>query len=121
KMVFEYLMAYYLLSNEIGNFVNKLSYLRDLGYRQIPRTYQEALLVYVTGKNIKKVNLGGYSISKNIAERYRDYAGIVMKYKNDLQSAREELYREHGNTYWYYLHFISPVTTKRELEFKVKE
>ncbi len=121
RMVFEYLMAYYLLSNEIGNVVNKFSYLKDLGYKEIPRTYQEALLVFISKTKIKRINLGGYSINKNITERYKDYAGIVYKHDNDLQSAREELYREHGDTYWYYLHFVSPVTTQRELEIKTKE
>ncbi len=121
KMAFEYLMAYYLLSNEIGNMVKNLSYLEKLGYKQIPRTYEEALMVYLSGVGIKRVNIGSYNISESTIERYRDYARIVHDHNNDSQDARDELYKVHGNTYWYYLHFTSPVTAKRELKFKVRE
>jgi hypothetical protein len=121
KMVFEYLMAYYLLSNDIGNVVKNLGYLKVLGYKKIPRIYEEALLVYLSKIDIKRVNLGGYAISKNTIERYRDYALIVHRNNNDIQASQGELFNSHGNTYWYYLHFTSPVTSKKELKFKAIE
>jgi hypothetical protein len=121
KMVFEYLMAYYLLSNDIGNVVKNLRYLKVLGYRKIPRIYEEALLVYFSKMGIKRINLGGYAISENTIERYKDYALIVHRNNNDIQAAHDELLNVHGNTYWFYLHFTSPVTAKRELKFKAIE
>jgi hypothetical protein len=121
KMAFEYLMAYYLLSNEIGNMVMNLRYLGKFGYKQIPRTYEEALMVYLSKIGIKRVNLGGYNISESTIERYRDYVRIVHNYNNNVQAAHDELHKVHGNTYWYYLHFTSPVTAGRELKFKAIE
>jgi hypothetical protein len=121
RMAFEYLMAYYLLSNEIGNAVGHLSYLKGLGYKEIPRTYEEALMVYLTSKKSTMANLEGYTISKTTIERYRDYARIILRYKNNLRAAQFELDKIYGDTYWYYLQFDSPVTNRRKLEFKVKE
>jgi len=121
RMAFEYLMAYHLLSNEIEDPFKNLRYLKGLGYKKIPRIYEEALMVYLTKKNIKRINLNGYTISNNTMERYRDYGRIVFKYNNDMRDAQEELYSNHGNTYWYYLHYDSPVTNKRKLKFQVKE
>jgi len=121
KMAFEYLMAYYIFSHEIVNVVKNINYLEVLGYRKIPRIYEEALLVYLTKTGTKKINLGGYKISESTIKRYIDYSRIVHKYNNDIQAAQKELFHSHGNTYWYYLHFISPVTTKRKLEFKVRK
>jgi hypothetical protein len=121
KMAFEYLMAYYLLTNDIGNAVRNLGYLKVLGYKKIPRIYEEALMVYFSKLGIRRVNLGVYKISENTIERYKDYALIVHRNNNDIQAAHDELLNMHRNTYWYYLHFTSPVTTKRELKFKALE
>jgi hypothetical protein len=121
RMAFEYLMAYYLLSNEVGNVVSNFQYLEGLDYIKIPRTYEEAFMVYLTRKNKNRIDLGGYTISKNTIESYRDYARIFFNHKNDLRAAQGDLYKMHGNTYWYYLNFDSPVTKGKKLQFKVKE
>jgi hypothetical protein len=121
RMAFEYLMAYYLLSNEVTNVVSNFRYLEGLGYKKIPRTYEEAFMVYITRKNIKRIDLGEYKISNNTIEKYKDYARIFINHKNNLRAAQGDLYKMHGNTYWYYLNFDSPVTKGRKLQFKVKE
>jgi hypothetical protein len=121
RMAFEYLMAYYLLSNEVTNAVSNFRYLEGLGYEKIPRTYEEAFMVYLTRKDTNRIDLGGYTISENTIENYRNYARIFSSHKNDLRAAQGELHNRLGNTYWYYLHFNSPVTKGKKLQFKVKE
>ncbi len=45
RMAFEYLMAYYLLECRPDEVAQNISRLDDFGYREIPRHYEEALLI----------------------------------------------------------------------------
>jgi hypothetical protein len=44
-----------------------------------------------------------------------------MKYRKDMQAARAELYNGFGNSYWYYIHYVSPLTTQRKIHEKAPE
>ncbi len=118
RMAFEYLMAYYLLSNDVIQFADNIKYMNVLGYKEIPVLFEEALVVYLRRKDAKRINLPGYSFRLATKQRYEDYARILISHNNDMVSAQRELYNYFGNSYWYYLHYTSPVTQKRELKFK---
>jgi len=55
RMAFEYQMAYYLLTGQLENVVLNIKYLNDFGYPNIPRHYEEAILLYgmTTGKDVQ--------------------------------------------------------------------
>ncbi|MGD2035403.1 MAG: DUF6057 family protein [Bacteroidales bacterium] len=121
KMAFEYLMAYYLLSNDLMKFADYVKYLPVLGYEKIPEVYEEALVIYLTRKNVKPLGLKGYTLSRQTVSRFEDYARILLAYNKDRNSARRDLFKNHGSSYWYYLHYISPVTTNKKLKLTTKK
>lgn len=109
KMAFEYLMAFHLLSGNLGQFVEEIVRLKDLGYTEIPEHYQEALLLYIalSGKR-EFLSLKGYKINSKIVERFKNFQEILRKFHNDKSLARNELYRYHRNTYWFYSLYYKP-------------
>ncbi len=116
-MAFEYLMMYYLLSNKLIKFVDNLNYLKILNYQDIPKVYEEALIIYLTRKDVKKISLPGYNLSVNTLHGFEDYARILIRYNKNKELARSDLHKYYGNSYWFYLHYISPVTNKKELKY----
>jgi hypothetical protein len=110
KMAFEYLMAYYLLNCRLDKFVENLPRLDDLGYKYIPRHYQEAVLVYksITQKNI---DLGGREINPEIVNQFNQISEIVNNPDNSnletLKRKLSPLSPKLGATYFFYYLFGS--------------
>ena len=61
RMAFEYLMAWYLLHRQLGGVVKWVERLGDFDYSEVPRLYQEALLIYAYGTG-KPLQLPGFSL-----------------------------------------------------------
>jgi hypothetical protein len=104
KMAFEYLMAYYMLTGELEEFVKNLPRLDDFGYRHLPRHYQEAILVY-TGITREPVDLGSRTISNEIKERYKKFEGVCEAYRHDKVTAGRTLAVDFGRSYFFYYTF----------------
>jgi len=117
KMAFEYLIANSLLRHDIGNVIRNLHYLSELNYPEIPKHIEEAILLYIIFQKGEDIQLKPYQISNMTTERFRRYNNILYnKHKNNLRAARYDLSKYFGNTFWYYLHYVSPITTKREIK-----
>ncbi|KAA6327044.1 hypothetical protein EZS27_023928, partial [termite gut metagenome] len=116
KKAFEYLMAYYLLQQNIEAIKKCIDlYYKDSFYPAMPVLYEEALLVY---KNINPANadfLKKYPVSEATLKRFSEYTRV---YKNAKRSNRdwEQLRKRFGNTYWFYVHFTEPVFGHNEDE-----
>lgn len=109
RMAFEYLMAYYLLSDNLGQFANEMARLKDLGYTEIPRHYQEALVLYIAlSGNRSLPSLEGYKISAKTIARFKNFQDILKKFRGNKGLAYNELYKNHGNTYWFYSIYYKP-------------
>jgi hypothetical protein len=123
KMAFEFLMAYLMLSDKIEklDLADEIFYLKQLEYKEIPETYQEALMIYLARKGLNNYDLGGYEISQIIVNGYTDYTVILGIYNMNLQAAEKELYTKYGLSYWYYLNYISPMINDREFQKKMFE
>lgn len=102
-MAYEYLMASYMLNGELYAFVKEVNRLRDLGYKTIPRHYQEALVLYFTST---KRDLP--PIYKNEVDKFKKYQSILNKYNKNQKLAYNELHQYFGNTYWFYLMYFKP-------------
>jgi hypothetical protein len=117
KMAFEYFIANSLLRHDIGNVIENLHYLSELNYKKIPRHIEEAILLYVLFQKGKSIQLKPYRISNITAQRFNRYNHILYnKHKNDIKDAQKDLALYFKNTFWYYLHYISPITTKKEIK-----
>jgi hypothetical protein len=115
KMAFEYFIMYSLLTHNLIEIVENLSFIENLDYKKLPVYIEESLVLFMTLNESYQPELGRYHISEMTKRRFSDYMKILMKYHNDRKAARLELYDKYGNTYWYYIHYISPITTKRKI------
>jgi hypothetical protein len=105
KMAFEYLMADHLLNRRLEMFIGQLHRLDDFGYPDIPRHYEEAILIY-TMLTKKTVDLGNRKIKPETIRRSRDFYRICAIYKNNTQAAVKELEKMgFSDTYFYYYSF----------------
>jgi hypothetical protein len=102
KMAFEYLMANYLLTKRLDKFVENLPRLDDFGYKEIPRHYQEAILLYI-GTTRKKVDLGNRKISAETLRQYKEMNEIRRRYGRD--NIWRRLAQKFNRTYFYYFTF----------------
>jgi len=105
RMAFEYLMACYLLTGRVDKIAENVPRLRDLGYREIPSLYEEAILIHCEAE-LRKVNLAGFSMSRESVEKYEKFLQIasVMQSQN-RQIAFNRLVREFGASYFFYYSF----------------
>ena len=106
RMAFENKMMFYLLNLQLEKSVRELDHLEDFGYPNIPRHYQEAILIYesISGRTI---DLHGRQISPQTRRAYSEFfARLAEMY--DLgysQGAAEALGERFGDTYFVYYFF----------------
>jgi hypothetical protein len=118
KMAFEYLMAYYLLNNDLGSFVKHKNYADNFNYISGPKSYEEALILYAYEMQKRGKVMEDLRLSKKTLSNFADYLSILKKYGGDRVKAKSELEKKYSNTYWFYVHYISPVTTKKKIIVK---
>lgn len=106
RMAFEYLMSDLLLSNQLIRFAENLKRIRHFSYPVFPRIYEEALYTYRLGVDEETFNRLDFNISPATEERFKTYYALYQK------KDRQALKKQFGNTYWYYLNFISPYGNK---------
>jgi Family of unknown function (DUF6057) len=121
KMAFEYFMMYSLLKQDLSELVLNLKYMGQLRYNKIPVHIEEGIILFMTLNKTYPVELGKYKISNLTRKRFAGYSSIMMKYRKDMKAARADLYNGFGNSYWYYIHYVSPITTQRKTYEKVPE
>lgn len=100
RMAYEYLLAYTLLTKDLGHFVQYFPLGKNLGYKEIPAHYQEALIFFWTNTN-SKLNQIPWPISTAVKNNLSKYAEIY----SSKQNIEAQLYNGFSQTYWYYFHF----------------
>jgi hypothetical protein len=111
-MTFEYLMAWYMLNRQLDSFVENLDRLDDFDYPEIPRLYEEAILVYhlTTRKN---VDLKGRQVSDNTYQRARRFTDIVRGFNRDnKKGAMFAAAKDFSDSYFFYYNFGSTAVAK---------
>ncbi|UCF42569.1 MAG: hypothetical protein JSV99_08190 [Planctomycetota bacterium] len=104
KMAFEYLMAVHLLTKRLDVFVRDLDRLDDFGYSQIPRHYEEVILLY-SALTKKKIDLHGRTISQESHQSFANFFRILDSYGEDKRAAFNELVKDYGDSFFlYYLY-----------------
>jgi hypothetical protein len=111
RMAFEYLMALHLLKKHLSMFIRNIDRLKDFGYPELPRHYEEAALVYAAGTG-KRVYLRDYKTSPLLRKRIEDFSRIFHSYGADKQAAYDELVSKYRDTYFFY-YMYAPSGAKR--------
>ena len=97
-MAFEYLMACYLMTKQHALLVQNLYLLDDFGYSEIPRLYEEAMIVY----SVMIGKAPGSQISRESLERYKEFRQILIRYDGNVKAAINDLKEKYGDTYFFY-------------------
>jgi len=100
KMAFEYLMSWHLISKQIDRAVKNCDKFSDFNYSQLPRYYQEAILIYSAGNKpfagIEKM------VTPQIKAEFMEINQIIGKYRGNKLAAFNELSEKYGNNYTFY-------------------
>lgn len=115
RRALEYIAMYYLLSHQVGNFVNILPQVVKY-YQQLPTLYQEALVLYAAKTN---VNIR-YAFKEDIIQSVREFFDNFKKFA-DRKEAQNALAQQYLGTYLYYVAFQSPMVTKMQLKAREVE
>ena len=87
QMAFEYVMADYLLNLDLKAAVQHLRLLDNFNYTQIPRPYEEALLLFQELAGVK-VELKGRTIHSETAERFREFKAAASEWGDKANARR---------------------------------
>ncbi len=97
RMAFEYLMARYLLTGQLGKVALNIKRLDEFSYPDIPRHYEEAILLYAYMTGVR-LPLHGRRISAATMERFRRFRQLIDR--GELDSLAGEFW----NSYFFYFH-----------------
>jgi hypothetical protein len=103
RMAFEYLMGAFLLNRMLPQVARRIADLDQVGYTDVPRLYEEALVLY-QAQNKTPVKLpGGRKIRQDTLDRYGQMVEIAKKYGNDPYEALAKV-QEQGlqSSYFFY-------------------
>ncbi|UCG49563.1 MAG: hypothetical protein JSU94_07240 [Phycisphaerales bacterium] len=101
RMVFEYLMALYLLTRRPEKVVENLHLLDDFGYERIPRHYEEAIMVY-SDMTRDKVPLRGRQINPETIRRYKAFVQRYGPLRQNRNAAFAALASDFSDSYFFY-------------------
>jgi tetratricopeptide (TPR) repeat protein len=111
RMAFEYLMAAHLLRKDLDQFTAELHRLDDFDYPNIPRHYEEAILIYEMDPS-RRADRAGRAISDETLQRYGDFTRVLAGARRSglrSEAAERALVDGFGDTYFYYWFFGSPL------------
>jgi hypothetical protein len=108
RMAYEYTMAYCLLATSKGldEFAKYIHMLDDYGYKKIPRSYEQAILLYNfnSANKDKKIVLDKYKISDEAQREFDAFHNLANSFKSRPQ-AQGALASKYLGTYYYYFYF----------------
>lgn len=104
RMAFEYLMAYLLINRNLNGFVAQLPRLGQFSMGELPRFYQEAMVVAADGLGLN-LDLARWQIPSTAIERFRKFVQLRQRSAAGQVDASRELEQEFGGSYYYY-HFV---------------
>jgi hypothetical protein len=100
RMAFEYAMADYLMELDLKSAVEHLRLLDNFSYANIPRPYEEALLVFEQRERVE-VELNGRTIRPETLERFQQFKEAARQFSGTPEELAA-MAANFGDTYWYY-------------------
>jgi hypothetical protein len=104
RMALEYLMAHYLLTKQLDQFVALVPRLKGCGIATLPRHYEEAVLMYERLTD-KPADLGGLQVSDEARRRLFAFESAVTRYRGDRKMAMRAV-ADYVHSYFYYFTFV---------------
>lgn len=116
KMAYEYLMAAFMLDNDLEQLSQYARFLSLFGYPSVPKHLQEALFMYACSFNRADESVKQFGISPETAHAFGIFTETLSSCKGAPQRAMEMLKPRFRNTFWYYQQFIYPELTNKRTD-----
>jgi len=101
RKVFEYKMAYLMLTEDYEGIASALARLNNLGFKKVPVHLEEAAMVCrMSGSALP--DMGSLKIDPQTEVRFNQFLQTFRSYGNNLKTAQPFLKQKFGNTFWYY-------------------
>jgi hypothetical protein len=105
RMAFEYLMAAYLLTGQVGKIAGNVERLDELGYQGIPTLYEEAILIHVYSRGSNRA-VNEFPIRQTTLQRYARFVQLRQSLQShNRRAALRQLIVEFGTSYFFYFSF----------------
>lgn len=101
RMAFEYFSAHCLLTKNLPAWLAQLHRLPDFAWGELPRLYQEAIVLAVRGLGAK-VDLKNLRVGGQQAQRFDAFLRQLKFHGADRKAAAEALRKEYATTYYYF-------------------
>jgi len=103
KLAFEYMMSFYLLTKQLDKVVANIGRLNDLGYKKLPRYYEEAIMIYMATGG-PKADLHGWMPRLETIERAKAASRIYQLCggRYDAQKLKGVLTPDLADSYFLY-------------------
>ncbi len=103
RMAFEYLMAHYLLTQQVDKLAANLHRFEDFDETRLPRHCQEALAVHLTATGSRETESREQMVSSKTWRRQREFMRAVQQFSGDeAPKAFAELHADFGDSYFFF-------------------
>ena len=104
RLAFEYLMTYYLKTRQVEKIAKNMYRFRDVGYKKIPRHFEEAILLHL-GQTREHLESHGWKIAPQAYKTGDQFMAALKSNPPSKPSSARILAPRFGNTYYYYYFF----------------
>lgn len=111
RMAYDYLLAFSILDSYFPQFVDYLQYYSYYNINKLPRSWEEALTLYIAKTRSVPPFITPEMISQPCIKRFTDFNRIAKEYKNNVQAGKDALFADYGDTFWYYILYLNPKVT----------
>ncbi len=111
RMAYDYLLSFYLLDTNLRGFIEYLKYYPLYGVKTLPRSWEEALIIFVAQTKTVPHNFSPQIVDEKIVRRFAEFSAVIRQNNNNLPVAKNALYSKYGNTYWFYNLYLNPKVT----------
>lgn len=103
RMAFEYLMAHYLVTQQVDKLAANLHRFEDFDETRLPRHCQEALAVHLTVTGSQEAESQEQMVSSKTWRRQREFMRAVQQFSGDeAPKAFAELHADFGDSYFFF-------------------
>lgn len=102
RMAYDYLMATFLLTGQEESLVKHLALLKNLGYKEMPRHCEEAVLSFAAKTKALSVETYGFKIRPETTRHFRKFQELARPCGNDPFKLWRALSATHADTYWFH-------------------
>ena len=104
-LAFNYLCAYSLLKKQPAFLVDNVWVLAELGYKELPKHYQEALMIYQLDHPDEKIDLEGMKVNQECVKAFYSFGAQFSNDKQPVLTNYSKTYKNMYLLYWFFTDF----------------